>query len=184
MAKQQNPSGPVRSQTASAVSNAFPPSASPAVIGTATTTEHVYEGPVPPPDVLRGFEELVPGSADRLLRLAEHESAHRHDLEARALQANIDAQRRQLDIAEQQARSLSLNDTIGQVAGVLIAIACLVAAYFLAISDHGAVATAILAIPTAATIRAFFTHRNGSQALGDEPAKVPVPSDESGQKKQ
>lgn len=40
-----------------------------------------YQGPIPHPDILRGFEEIVPGAADRIIAMAEQQMAHRIDLE-------------------------------------------------------------------------------------------------------
>jgi len=40
-----------------------------------------YQGPVPPPSLLREYDAVVPGSAERLLAMAESQSAHRQDLE-------------------------------------------------------------------------------------------------------
>ena len=41
--------------------------------------QHVayYSGPIPPPAMLRDYEEVLEGSADRLLTMAERESKHR-----------------------------------------------------------------------------------------------------------
>lgn len=32
-----------------------------------------YEGPIPPPSVVRAYEEILPGAADRILAMAERE---------------------------------------------------------------------------------------------------------------
>lgn len=44
--------------------------------------EH-FEGPMPPPDLLRQYEEIIPGAADRILRLTENERANRYDIASR-----------------------------------------------------------------------------------------------------
>jgi hypothetical protein len=36
-----------------------------------------YHGPIPPPALFRQFEEILPGVADRILRMAEKEQDHR-----------------------------------------------------------------------------------------------------------
>lgn len=36
-----------------------------------------FEGPLPPPDVLEGYERMLPGSAERILRMAEQQAEHR-----------------------------------------------------------------------------------------------------------
>lgn len=40
-----------------------------------------WSGPYPPPDLLRGYEDVVPGSAERIISMAERQQEHRHDLE-------------------------------------------------------------------------------------------------------
>ncbi len=42
-----------------------------------------YQGPLPPPAMLRGYEEVVPGGAERILAMAERQAAHRQTIEAR-----------------------------------------------------------------------------------------------------
>jgi len=44
-----------------------------------------YRGPLPDPDMLRGFEEVLPGAADRIIKMAEEESKHRHTISSRDL---------------------------------------------------------------------------------------------------
>jgi uncharacterized membrane protein len=48
-----------------------------------------FSGPIPPPNVLKQYDEVVPGAADRILRMAEQQSAHRQRLEEQAI-ANMD----------------------------------------------------------------------------------------------
>jgi uncharacterized membrane protein len=45
-----------------------------------------WAGPYPPPDLLRGYEDVVPGSGDRIISMAERQQAHRHDLEKIAVE--------------------------------------------------------------------------------------------------
>ncbi len=44
-----------------------------------------FSGPIPPPEILSKYDEICPGAADRLIRMAEKQSAHRQSLESRAL---------------------------------------------------------------------------------------------------
>lgn len=48
-----------------------------------------FSGPLPPPDLLQKYNEIVPGLADRIVQMAERQESHRHDLEGRAVQADI-----------------------------------------------------------------------------------------------
>lgn len=42
-----------------------------------------FRGPLPPPAVLRGYDEVVPGGAERILAMAERQAAHRQNIESR-----------------------------------------------------------------------------------------------------
>ena len=46
-----------------------------------TSEQAVFRGPVPPPEVLAGYEATLPGAADRILAMAERQSRHRQELE-------------------------------------------------------------------------------------------------------
>jgi len=60
----------------------------------AIATRVTYEGPLPPPAQLEQFERACPGSADRIIKMAESNSAHRQRLEAIVVEGNVDAQAR------------------------------------------------------------------------------------------
>ena len=46
-----------------------------------------FEGPMPPPAILEGYERLVPGAAERILAMAESDTKHQHAIEFAALNA-------------------------------------------------------------------------------------------------
>lgn len=54
------------------------------VVSAKQTVTH-YQGAVPPPEILRGIDEIIPGAAARLIALAEQESNHRRILEVKAI---------------------------------------------------------------------------------------------------
>ena len=72
-----------------------------------------YSGPIPLPKVLKGYEDLVPGSAARIMGWAENQTKHRHKLEADRARAEI----------EQIARGQHYALTIG-ISVILGAVAC------------------------------------------------------------
>jgi uncharacterized membrane protein len=41
----------------------------------------MYSGPLPTSQEFQGYEQVLPGAADRILAIAEKESEHRHDIE-------------------------------------------------------------------------------------------------------
>ncbi len=42
-----------------------------------------YSGPLPHPDTLARYDEIVPGAAERIIKMAEKEMSHRHETENR-----------------------------------------------------------------------------------------------------
>ena len=40
--------------------------------------QHVYSGPLPEPEALAKYDQIVPGAAERILTMAEKEMQHRH----------------------------------------------------------------------------------------------------------
>lgn len=122
------------------------------------TTAH-YQGPIPPPSILEGFDRIVPGAAHRLIQLAEDESKHRRELESKTLEANIAAQRRQLEIGDYQSKAVFRSDLLAQVCGVLVTLTCIVAAIWASLHGQVTVAVILAGIPTAAVIQAFFRQK-------------------------
>lgn len=56
--------------------------------GTVVQVQH-WEGPLPHPSTLRGFEDVVPGSAERIITQFEEQGRHRRKIENRVVWANI-----------------------------------------------------------------------------------------------
>jgi uncharacterized membrane protein len=85
-----------------------------------------YKHVLPPLDILEQYEELHPGTTQKLLEMAEKEQSHRHDMELRAFKKHHKAVK------------------LGRL--VLVALGTVVIASSLSvISGYGAIATIILA---------------------------------------
>jgi uncharacterized membrane protein len=53
-----------------------------------------FQGPLPPPAVLAEYDRALPGAADRIIGMAERQSAHRQELEATVVRGNVRAETR------------------------------------------------------------------------------------------
>ncbi|WP_296560133.1 DUF2335 domain-containing protein [uncultured Acetobacterium sp.] len=53
------------------------------------TREERFSGPLPHPQILRGYEEVVPGAAERILSMAENQATHRQQLEKAVINSNV-----------------------------------------------------------------------------------------------
>lgn len=130
------------------------------VAATQTQTLTHYEGLVPHPDILRGFDSLVPGTAEKLIKMAEEETMHRRKLEVITMDANVALQRQQIQIEVQRSKDVFRSDIIGQIAGFAVCISCIAASVYLGINNHDILAGSIAVIPTAALIKAFTLTKN------------------------
>ena len=56
-------------------------------------TEHLqaslFAGPLPPPEILEQYNRLVPDAAERILKMAEKQAAHRQGIERAAIQSEL-----------------------------------------------------------------------------------------------
>lgn len=87
--------------------------------------EESFSGPLPHPDHFRKYNQIVPGSANRLLKMAEDDLKHIHDMQ------------KSQDFTNKMA-TLS-----GLFAGWSIAMVCLIGSGYLIMNDHD-VAGAVL----------------------------------------
>ena len=51
----------------------------------AISVSEQHSGPLPHPRILLGYEEVLPGAADRILKMAENEAEHRHIIDKRCV---------------------------------------------------------------------------------------------------
>lgn len=115
-----------------------------------------YQGVLPPPQMLAQFDTTLPGSAERIMRMAEQDALHRRETERLQVQSEAELRHRQMDIVDEQSRIVQASDKRGQNYGLLICILCIALAAWLGYMGREVVAVALAAIPCAAIIRAFF----------------------------
>jgi uncharacterized membrane protein len=110
-----------------------------------------YSGPLPPPEELKGYEEVLPGAAERIVAAFEKESNHRREIE-----------RAQADTAGYAFRHELADRRTGLWLGFLVSIGGFVLAYALGKQSPAAGAGVVIAQVTGlATV--FITGRR-SQA--------------------
>lgn len=81
-----------------------------------------FRGPIPPPEILKGYNDIIPNGAERILLMAEEQSQHRMGLEKKT-------------ITEEQRQSSK-----GQNFGFALGITGILATVFMAYSGHDTVA--------------------------------------------
>ena len=114
-------------------------------------------GPLPPPEILRKFDEVVPGSAERIIKMAEGQFAHRTELERKVIDSDIVTSKR------------------GQILGFVIAIVGLICSMVISIFGNK-IAGALIGVGTLASLVSVFMY--GSKARSKELQKKTDTHDE------
>lgn len=105
-----------------------------------------WQGPIPPPGALEHVDRIVPGGADRLIRMAEQQQAHRIAMEASLIQSNI------------------VDTSRGQIFGVVVALVAVVGAIYLAATGAPwQVPVALVSVPILGVVKALIDGRRGAQ---------------------
>ena len=118
-------------------------------LGAVLTQTTAWTGPLPNPEALARFEEILPGSADRIIRMAEEEGAHQRSIQKQDLLVSARIQ------------------FTGMAVGGVLCLLSLVLGYMLGSNGHTVAAGAMLGIPVASIIVAmirvgqFFRRRPG-----------------------
>ncbi|MGA2217944.1 MAG: DUF2335 domain-containing protein [Terracidiphilus sp.] len=72
-----------------------PPTPPPTSTAITTLTQSVsFSGPLPHPNLLAKYNEVIPDGANRIMAMAERQSAHRESLEAKVVAGNVASQAR------------------------------------------------------------------------------------------
>ena len=96
-----------------------------------------FEGPIPPPAMLQQFDTIVPGLADRIVKMTED-----------SLAAAIYNQKVQTDAVSKAMASDSVDKRIGLILGFVLILVCLLVGGFLIyvgkdIAGYGAMISAV-----------------------------------------
>lgn len=103
----------------------------------------IYSGPIPSPESFEKYEKVLPGAADRILKMAERQQEHRMSLEKEAVGSQVRQGKR------------------GQVFGFVIFFICIAVAIFFAVKlDMKTFASVFLTGTMVAVIGLFITGKS------------------------
>ena len=106
----------------------------------------MYSGPIPPPEALARYEEIQPGAADRILKMAEKQQEHRMALETKAIGGQVDQSKR------------------GQLFGFILVFVCIaVAVFFSLYFGMTAFAVTFLCVTMVSVVGLFVTGKMAVQ---------------------
>lgn len=65
-----------------------------AIVSVVKESMVAFSGPIPPPDQFEQYERVLPGSADRILQMAEKQQEHRMAIEKEAISKSLNHNKR------------------------------------------------------------------------------------------
>lgn len=95
----------------------------------AEVVQSEFSGPIPPPSIIKGYEEVLPGSADRIIKMAENQSSHRQAMESKMVKT--------------EAR----DSLLGEIFAFILGMSCIIAAIIIVLhvpESSGAIASSVL----------------------------------------
>lgn len=127
------------------------------ITATQTVQQTTFSGPLPPPQILQGYERIEKGMASRIVGMAEANSAHVRRMETLAL----------------LGRAFEIY--FGQFAALLVVVLFLSAGTYLAMNDHAAAGVVTYASVLVGIVTVFIKGRAASEK--EEEAKHETPQD-------
>lgn len=100
-----------------------------------------FSGPIPHPDIIEKYERIIPGSADRIITMAEKQAAHRQAMEKKMIESE------------------SRDGLLGIIFAFLLGIGCLIACVVvvcLVPKNAGAISSAFLGVTGIGSITTGF----------------------------
>lgn len=129
----------------------LPPERRQAIVHQIVESQVTHSGPLPAPQQLHQYEQVLPGLAERIVRLTEVEQAHRHEIVGSALKRDARIKER------------------GQLLAMLAMIIVLAFCAFLVVAGSPRVAGAVAISLVAAVVGIFVTGRQAdAKALEQE----------------
>jgi uncharacterized membrane protein len=58
-----------------------------------------HAGPIPHPETMARYSQIIENGAERIMRMAEEEQKHRHKVEEKAIQAEIESEQQSQKLA-------------------------------------------------------------------------------------
>lgn len=120
--------------------------------GVAVQVRQEFNGPIPPPEILAQYDQIMPGLGQKIIDQFLSETAHRHDVESRTVSIN-----------KSITDGTMLERKNGQRYGFAIFVFMLIAIVYLAMNDHDGVAGILGGTTMVAVIGLFVVRRQESK---------------------
>ena len=133
-----------RKKSSGLPANQSPPADRAALIQ--TEERQLFSGPLPPPEILHGYDDIHPGAADRIIRMAEKEQQNAQDARMLAIRKEAADTRR------------------GQIIGGIVSVSAFLTAAFLGYHGHPYAASIVGGATVVGLVTVFVTGRRSSSS--------------------
>ncbi|MFB3919234.1 MAG: DUF2335 domain-containing protein [Candidatus Velamenicoccus archaeovorus] len=117
------------------------------------TKGYSFSGPIPPPQILSQYEQILPGAAGRILGMAEKQSNHRQNMEKRIIYSE------------------TFQGTLGMVFAFVIALVAIAGGVFLIFSGRPIEGLISLLTPLAIIVASFLNRPKKDQKQNIPPTE-------------
>jgi uncharacterized membrane protein len=129
-----------------------------------------YEGPLPPPSILKGYEDIVPGAAAKIISWVETEGKHRrkmeidelehrHKLEAEEVHHRMKLEDRAMDLGERAMKAGNARANWGMVLAWPLVIAIVGGGCYLIYLGHDTAGAVVVTGTVATVVGAYVLNR-------------------------
>jgi uncharacterized membrane protein len=114
-----------------------------------------FSGPIPHPNILAKYDQIVPGAAERIIKMAENQALHRMSLEKTVIGSDVKKSER------------------GQIFGLIVALFGLVVGLILGLFDRQIAASVVVGADLASLASVFIYGRWQKKRERKEASKTP-----------
>ncbi|EAC2511317.1 DUF2335 domain-containing protein [Listeria monocytogenes] len=115
-----------------------------------------FKGPLPPAEQLEKYEKVLPGAADRIIKMAEDQAVHRRSQEDKKLQLNK-------ELNEMHLKSETVNNNRGLVFAFVLGLLFVIGGFILLIFDKKVSGFVALILPLATLLGTFIYRKKQEQ---------------------
>lgn len=107
--------------------------------------QEAYQGPLPHPDLLKKFDEVSPGAAEKIIKMAESEQSHRHEMDSQFLKEE------------------NFLKKLGLILGFIIVMSIIGSGVYLLVNDKSAQGFSLILASVVTIISPFLVNKNKKQ---------------------
>jgi len=132
-----------------------------------------FSGPLPPPEVLDDYGQIIPNAPERFFRIWEQEVSHRRELEQAQIRDQRELQQAQIRDRQQLREAQIRERRRTQACAMILALSVLTASVYFISQGHEAAGTSVLLVEMIALAALFLGGRSTKSG-----ASAPSPESE------